>query len=369
MKPYLYFDQEIHPIIRLRFCAYILLILSIYTLPTHLAAATGSKNHISIVGSSTAYPIVSTVVEHFARNSSWPAPVVISMGTGGGFKLFCSDHGTETPDITMASRKIKQSEINNCAANDFKEILEIKIGYDGIAFASSKESQQFNFRETDLYLALAKEVPHPKGYPELVPNPYTKWNEINPSLPRVPIRVYGPPPTSGTRDILIERLIENACTKHDFLRQLAIEDNAEYRRRCYTFREDGAYINSGESDIRIVRKLADEAGTIGILGYNYLDQNSDILQAATIDGISPEFEIIEINSYPLSRPLYLYVKKTRAQSITAIQEFLLEFTSDASWGTEGYLADKGLIPLSLKEQKAWRCELNKLKAALVNECH
>ena len=368
MEPYLRFSCEHKPNLRLRYCAYAIITWIIFAVPINLSAEPGYREYISIVGSSTAYPIVSTVAERFGRSSQWPAPVVISMGTGGGFKLFCGKNGVETPDITMASRRIKQSEIDACAKNGFRNLLEIKIGYDGIAFASAKKSAPFKFTETELYLALAKEVPHPKGYPELVANPYGLWNEISPSLPRVPIRIYGPPPTSGTRDILIEQLIDKACNQHDFLRELASKDNDEFRRRCYTFREDGAYINSGESDIRVVRKLIDDESAVGILGYNYLDQNNDALQAARINGISPVFEIIENGTYPLSRPLYLYVKHNRANSIAGIKEFLLEFTSAGSWGTDGYLVDKGLIPLRPAEQKTWRCALNKLTAGLVNGC-
>ena len=347
---------------------YYLLWLLAVVIATPLGAATGYRNHITIVGSSTAFPIVTTAAERFGKNTRMPAPVVLSMGTGGGFKLFCSGGGLEAPDITMASRRIKQSEVQRCAENGIESIVEIKIGYDGIVFASSNHSQLFHFRGSDLYLALAREVPDPDGKTVLVKNPYQHWDEINPALPKIPIRVYGPPPTSGTRDILAERLMDNSCRKYFFMREMESANPEEYRDRCHTLREDGAYINAGESDIRVVRKLIDDPGALGILGYNYLDQNRDSLQAATINAISPEYEVIENNSYPLSRPLYIYINRNRANVIVGLNDFLLELTSQASWGEDGYLVDKGLIPLKADEVNHWRCKIAMMNASDISGC-
>ena len=343
-------------------------LLSILTLGGANAANVLVRDHITIVGSSTAFPIVSTVAERFKRTSRAPSPVVISMGTGGGFKLFCSDKGTETPDITMASRKLKPSERKLCSEYGIKDITEIKIGYDGIAFASAKQSRPFQFRTKDLYLALAREVPSPDGQQKLVTNPYERWSQINHLLPDIPIRVLGPPPTSGTRDILVEKLIDQACQEYTYLQKMKNSDIDQYRNRCYTFREDGAYINAGENDARIVRKLIDDPKTIGIIGYNFLERNRDLLKAATIDTISPDYEQIEDGTYLLTRPLYIYVNQKRVEYIPNLYEFLLEFTSDSSWGEEGYLADQGLISLTSKERQNERCHVVTMRARDIADC-
>ena len=344
------------------------IVLVVAVLPVSLFAAIDYRNYITIVGSSTAYPIVSTVAERFGKKANALSPVVISMGTGGGFKLFCSDASQQAPDITMASRQMKQSEVNQCNSNGVIDIIELKIGYDGIVFASSRDSAQFDFREKDLYLALANEVPDPEGASELVPNPYRYWSEINPVLPGTPIRVYGPPPTSGTRDMLVERLFDRSCQQYYFLRKLHRENPEAYRKHCHTLREDGAYINAGESDVRVVRKLINDTSAIGVLGYNYLERNREGLKAATINKISPEFEVIEAYEYPLSRPLYLYVNASKSRVIDDMNNFLLEFTSDSSWGADGYLVDKGLIPLAVDEQRQSRCKLAPLVSQFASQC-
>lgn len=343
-------------------------LLSILTINSTVAGEIIPRSHIMIVGSSTAFPIVSSVAERFKRSTNAPSPVVISMGTGGGFKLFCSDKGAQTPDITMASRRLKPSERELCKQHSITEITELKIGYDGIAFTSSKDSPNFSFRMKDIYLALAREVPSPDGEPRLVANPYQRWNQIDPSLPDIPIRVLGPPPTSGTRDILVEKLVDQSCQQFTFLRQLKDSNIDEYHNSCYTFREDGAYINSGENDSRIVRKLADDNNAVGIIGYNFLDRNRDVLKAASIDDNTPEYEKIEDSSYLLTRPLYIYVNQRRIDYIPNLHEFLLELTSDASWGEEGYLVDHGLIPLTAEDRESGHCQIVIMKKNDVTNC-
>ena len=312
------------------------------------------RNYVMIVGSSTAFPIVSTVAERFGRNSESRSPVVEAMGTGGGIKFFCKGTGLATPDIAMASRKLSGAEFRRCQGNGVLDIVEIKIGYDGIAFANAKGAEVFDFNINDLYLALAREVPDPSGKRGLVKNPYTRWGEINESLPDYPIRLLGPPLTSGTRDILVEQLMDAACQKYPVLIEMKKQDASAYADRCYSFREDGLYIDAGENDARVVRKLAVDKEAVGILGYNFLDRNENILQSATIDGISPEFEMIELGSYPLSRPLFVYVKRKHTTLISDLIGFLREFTSERSWGDEGYLVEKGLIPLTLGEREYWQ---------------
>lgn len=313
----------------------------------------GPRQHVRVVGSSTAYPIVAAAAERFARETSVKAPVVESTGTGGGFKLFCAGLGLETPDVVMASRRIKSSEAERCKDNGVSEVVELKIGYDGIVIANARGAPKFELSTRDLYLGLAKEVPDPAGRPELVTNPYTRWGQIDPRLPDLPIRVYGPPPTSGTRDILVERLLARACAEVGFLRRMQEEDEDDYRHRCHALREDGAYVNAGENDARLVRKLIDDPGALGILGYNFVDRNADRLQAARIDGVPARFELIESGEYPMSRPLLLYVKQAHSASVPGLKVFARRVISPEAAGEEGYLLNSGLIPLPEEERRQW----------------
>lgn len=310
------------------------------------------RRHILIVGSSTAYPIVTSAAEHFGKESEFTTPVVESTGSGGGIKLFCSGLGLTTPDIAMASRSMKTSERLDCARNDVNDIREIKIGYDGIVIASTKNTPELSLSKQDLYLALAREVPSSQNPARLVLNPYREWHQINPALPALPIRVMGPPPTSGTRDIFAERVLEDACMRVPPLRALRREDPTRFRNSCHALREDGVFVNAGENDARLVRKLINDPGTLGIFGYNFLDRNRDRLQASGIDGIKPSFELIESAIYPLSRPLYLYVKPRHSALVKGLDAFIDMVVSAEVSGPEGYLIDHGLIPLPLRERAA-----------------
>lgn len=307
------------------------------------------RQHILIVGSSTTYPIVAAAAEKFGRETPLTTPVVESTGSGGGVKLFCAGLGLTTPDIAMTSRRMKDSERQACARNDVNDIREIMIGYDGIVIASTKEAPEFRFSARDLYLALAREVPSPDSRKNLVPNPYREWDQINPALPSLPIRVLGPPPTSGTRDIFAERLLQDACLSVAPLRALRKQDPTQFRQRCQALREDGAFVNAGENDARLVRKLINDPDTLGIFGFNFLDRNRDRLRAASINGIKPEFELIESGIYPLSRPLYLYIKPRHTRLVKGLQEFVDMIVSPEVSGPEGYLVDQGLIPLPASE--------------------
>ena len=313
-----------------------------------------ARRYITVVGSSTAYPIVATAAEHFSRSTQAHAPVVESTGTGGGFKLFCAGVGLETPDVVMASRPMKPLEWKRCRDNGVVDVLELKIGYDGIAVVGAREAPPLKLTRRDLYLALAKEVPDPAGRPRLLANPYRRWSDIDPELPDMAIRVYGPPPTSGTRDILVERVLANACAEEEFLEALREQDKDEYRVRCQSLREDGLYIDSGEDDSRLVRKVTDDPEALAILGFNFLDRNSDRLRGAEIDGVAPAFERIEAGDYPIARPLYLYVKKAHGSVLPDLAAFVREIASSAAWGDEGYLVDKGLIPMPEAERELWR---------------
>lgn len=317
-------------------------------------AAEGGRDNISIVGSSTVYPFSAAVAEQFGKKGSFKTPKVESTGTGGGMKLFCGGIGPQFPDIANASRAIKKSEFEACTKNGVSEIVEVKIGFDGIAVAQSKKAKHsLKLTRKEIYLALAKRVPDPKS-PEdgtLVENPYKTWNEIDPALPKSKIEVLGPPPSSGTRDAFAELALEGGCAQIPWLKAKKESDETFFKNVCMTVREDGAYIEAGENDNLIVQKLEANPNAAGIFGYSYLALNEDKLKPATIDGHSPSYEAIADGSYPVSRPLFFYVKKGHVGVIPGIEEFISEFTSDKASGPEGYLADKGLIALPEVERK------------------
>ena len=311
-----------------------------------------ARDYINIVGSSTVYPFATVVAEQFGKTSRFKTPKVESTGSGGGLKLFCAGVGVEHPDITNSSRRIKNSEVDQCASNGIKWIVEVKIGYDGIVLANTKKAKPFELTLRDVFLALAKDVPDPEGSNKTVPNPYKAWNEINSSLPASKIEVLGPPPTSGTRDAFVELAMEGGCKTFDWIKAMKKKDKPAYKALCHTIREDGAYIEAGENDNLIVQKLEANPRALGIFGFSFLDQNTDIVQGSIINGVEPTFEKIANGDYPVSRPLYFYVKKAHVGVIPGIKEYLAEFTSDKAWGPDGYLSDRGLIPMPDKERQA-----------------
>ena len=278
--------------------------------------------------------------------------MVESTGTGGGFKLFCDGVGVGTADISNASRAIKKSEVENCTKNGVKDVTEVKIGFDGIVLANSKAAPRMSITLEQLYLALAKHVPDGKS--GFKPNPNKQWSDIDSSLPKVNIEVLGPPPTSGTRDAFAELAMEGGCNKIPAMAELKKTDEAKHKAVCHAIREDGAYIEAGENDVLIVRKLEANKNAFGIFGYSFLEQNADKVQGSLINGVSDEYDNIASGRYPISRSLYFYVKKAHVGTIPGIKEFIAEFTSDKAWGPEGYLADKGLIALPTEEREKWR---------------
>ena len=312
------------------------------------AQAQAVRDYISIVGSSTVYPFSTVVAERFGRTTGFKTPKIESTGSGGGFKLFCSGTGVQSPDVTNSSRRVHQSELDECARNGVREIVEIKIGYDGIVLANTKGAPRYQLTREQIFLALAKSVPDPGGA-SLIPNPFRTWAEIDPALPNVAIEVLGPPPTSGTRDAFVELVMEAGCEVFPLIETLA-EDARN--SACQTLREDGAFIEAGENDNLIVQKLEANPTALGIFGYSFLDQNQDKVQGSLIDGMTPEFESIADGSYPVSRPLYSYVKGIHVGEIPGIEEFLAELTSEGAWGEFGYLTDRGLIPLPQTERQA-----------------
>ncbi len=320
------------------------------------------RDHISIVGSSTVFPFTAAVAEQFGRTTEFNTPIVESTGSGGGLKLFCAGKGPRTPDITNASRRIKESEFNMCQANGVTEIIEVKIGYDGIVLANSREAQLMKLTKRDLFLALAKEVPDPKGGENLIPNPNKTWKDVNPSLPDIEIEVLGPPATSGTRDAFNELAMESGCRTFDWIDALRKTDEDRFEAICHTLREDGGFVNSGENDNLIVLKLVDNPNALGMFGFSFLDRNTHKIQGAFIEGAKPNFENISSGKYPIARSMYLYVKTAHIGVIPGMAEFLEEFTSEAAWGPDGYLADKGLIPMQKADRKRFAADVKNLKA-------
>lgn len=322
------------------------------------ASTAFARDQIRIVGSSTVFPFATTVAERFGKSTEFKTPVVESTGSGGGLKLFCSGSSDNDPDITNASRRIKPSEVKKCADNGITDIVEVKIGYDGIVLANSNKAGMLDLSLKDLFLALAKNVPDGEG--KTKPNPYKTWKDVNPSLPDIKIKVMGPPPTSGTRDAFVELAMQGGCKTFDWVKALKKQDKKAFKKLCHTIREDGAFIEAGENDNLIVQKLNANPAAFGIFGFSFLDQNADTIQGSKINGVAPEFENISDGSYPVSRSLQFYVKKDRIGKVPGIKEYLAEFTSEKAWGEEGYLADKGLIPMSGDERKDWAAKANNL---------
>ena len=356
-------------------------------------APAASRDTISIVGSSTVYPFATVVAERFGRSTDFKSPKIESTGTGGGLKLFCSGVGANTPDVTNASRRIKKSEFDNCLSNGVDNVVEVLVGYDGIAIANSAKASQLTLSLRDVYLALAKDVPGESG--ELIANPYSTWKDVNPQLPAVKIEVLGPPPTSGTRDAFVELAMAGGAKSNGDLQALyglgadqeseirtvmkklgvsgavydaiaqskgkAPKGKDVFKALAYAMREDGVYIEAGENDNLIVQKLEANPNAVGIFGYSFLEENGDKVQGSVVDGVAPSFESIASGDYPVSRPLYFYIKGAHVGKIPGIQEYAVEFTSNRAMGEDGYLTERGLIPLGDAERDAVREDIKTLK--------
>lgn len=312
----------------------------------------GAREGIWAAGSSTVFPFATRVAENFNRTTGGAAPRVESLGTGGGIQAFCQGVGPTTPDIANASRPMKKSEFELCQANGVTDIVEIKIGFDGIVIATARAGESFDFRLQDLYLGLAKEVPGAGG--AFVANPATTWNQVNPALPAQRIQVYGPPPTSGTRDAFLELGMAPGARLIPALAAVDEADGDRFEALAHTLREDNAWIDSGENDNAIVQTLTRTPGSLGVFGFSFLEQNMDTVKAETIDGVAPSAETIADGTYPLARSLYIYVKKQHVGVTPGLEQFVMEFMSEASAGRGGYLQDRGLVPLPADELTAQR---------------
>ncbi len=315
---------------------------------------TNARDQINVVGSSTVYPFSTVVAETFGNKTGIKVPKIESTGSGGGMKLFCKGLGTSHPDITNASRRIKKNEFNKCKENGI-DVVEIKVGYDGIVIANSKKAKLLNLTKRQIFLALAKQVPEGnKEGGNLVDNPNKKWSDIDPNLPNKKIEVLGPPPTSGTRDAFNELAIEGGCKTFPKLKAIKKQDKKKYKAICRAVREDGAFIEAGENDNLIVQKLVENENAFGVFGFSFLIENKDKIQGSTVDGMAPTMETIADKSYGVSRPLYFYVKLAHVDVIPGIREFLAEYTSDDSWGPGGYLEERGMIPMPENEREFFK---------------
>ena len=313
-----------------------------------------ARDQINIVGSSTVYPFSTVVAETFGNKTGIKVPKIESTGSGGGMKLFCKGLGTSHPDITNASRRIKKNEFNKCKENGI-DVVEIKVGYDGIVIANSKKAKLLNLTKRQIFLALAKQVPEGnKEGGSLVDNPNKKWSDIDPNLPNKKIEVLGPPPTSGTRDAFNELAIEGGCKTFPKLKAIKKQDKKKYKAICRAVREDGAFIEAGENDNLIVQKLVENENAFGVFGFSFLIENEDKIQGSTVDGMAPTMETIADKSYGVSRPLYFYVKLAHVDVIPGIREFLEEYTSEDSWGPGGYLEERGMIPMPENEREFFK---------------
>jgi phosphate transport system substrate-binding protein len=302
-----------------------------------------ARDQIRIVGSSTVYPFTTSVAENFGKTSGMKTPVVESTGTGGGVKLFCAGVGDDHPDFVNASRPIKKAEFETCQKNGVTDIVELKIGFDGLTFANAKSGPEVGFTKQQIFMALAAEVPDKDG--KLVANPYMKWSDIDASLPDAKIEVLGPPPTSGTRDSFVELVMEKGAEKFEGLAAMKKADAKAFEKVWKSVRSDGAYVEAGENDNLIVQKLEANPAAYGIFGYSFLEENADKIKGSAVDGIVPTYETVSSGEYKVARPLFIYAKKQHVGKVPGMAEFVAEYVSPKAMGEDGYLADKGLVPL------------------------
>ncbi len=309
------------------------------------------RNRVAVVGSSTLFPFSAAAAEQFSARGRFKTPRVESTGTGGGFAIFCRGLGLGFPDISNASRRIKKSEFETCQKNGVTEIVEIKLGYDGIVIANSKAATPVTLTKQEVYQALAKDIYDPAKQ-AFVPNPFMNWNEINPNLPAIKIDVMGPPPTSGTRDAFAELVMAKGAQEVPEMKALKEKDDKEFQKRALTLREDGAWKDSGENDSLIVQALSRSPEQFGVFGFSSFEENLDRLQAAPLNGVEPSAEAIIDGKYAASRSLYFYVKKANVAVVPGLQEFAMELLSDHAAGLRGYLRGKGMVPLHPDERAA-----------------
>ena len=316
-------------------------IIAIATLAALATTTANARDEIRIVGSSTVFPFSTAVAEQFGKKTDFATPVVEATGSGGGLKLFCAGVGAEHPDIANASRRMKLKEFELCKANGVTDIIEVKIGFDGIVIGNAIDAPAFDLTRKDIYKALAKDV---SQYGRVAANSFKTWDEVNPSLPAQAIEVLGPPPTSGTRDAFEELAIQMGAREAGL-------DKKDAKKTV--IRDDGAYIESGENDNLIVSKLEADPAKLGVFGFSFLDQNADRIKGSKVDGVEPTFDNIASGDYPVSRSLWFYVKKAHIGVIPGIEDYMAEFVDDDAIGEDGYAVEKGLIPLEDDERETF----------------
>lgn len=330
-----------------------------------------SRDSIRIVGSSTVFPFTTAVSENYGSTSGFRTPVVEATGTGGGMNLFCAGVGLRHPDITGASRRMLPTELDLCRRNGVTSITEIMIGFDGIVVTRGAGTPALDFERSELFLALAATIPMPvddsgeavfsadgemlpgRDFNDVaayscdafIPNPHRLWSDIANDLPADRIEVIGPPPTSGTRDSWIELGIQPGARQIECLDALRGSDRGRFEEVSSRLREDGPWIDGGENDNVIVQTIANSSTAVGVFGYSYLEQNSDRLVAATIEGVEPEYDDISEGVYPIARSMFMYVKNQHVAAVPGIAEWIEELTSEDAFGPFGYLADRGLVAL------------------------
>lgn len=319
-----------------------------FALLTSSTNALAARDYVWAAGSSTVFPFATRVAENFSKKTGRKSPKIESLGTGGGFKLFCGGVGDAYPDIANASRPMKKSEFDACAAKGVKDIVELKVGFDGIVIAADKGAPDYALKTEHLYLALAANV---LRYGKFVPNPYDSWDDINRSLPKSRILVYGPPPTSGTRDAFIELGIEAGARKFPVADKLHASDEKAFKAQVDPLRKSG-WIDAGENDNAIVQTLTKTPGALGVFGWSFLEENMDEVKGMPVNGVRPSVGTISDGTYPLSRSLYIYVKKANLGVTLGLKEYVAEFVSDAATARGGYLQGRGLIPLPAAQHAA-----------------
>ncbi len=292
-----------------------------------------SRDAVWAVGSSTVYHFAAAVAEQAAKGDI-KAPKIEQNGTGAGIKLFCAGIGSQHPDIANASRRMKKSEYEDCVKNGVDKIVEIQVGLDGIAFAEASGGPNMQLTPEDVYKALAA---NPYGKPQTAKN----WSDVNPSLPAIPILVYGPPSTSGTRDALKELILTKGCESDPAMKELKKTDEEKQKKICGDVREDGAYVDSGEADNLIVQKISANPKAIGVFGFSYLEENMDKLKGISMSGVAPTYATISDFSYPGARPLYIYVKQAHLEAVPGLKAFVAEWAK--AWAPDGYLKKKGMV--------------------------
>ena len=307
-----------------------------------MSDAASARDQIRIVGSSTVYPFTTAVAEQFGKSGAGKTPVVESTGTGGGMKLFCAGVGESHPDLTNASRAMKKGEFDDCQKNGVKDIVEIKVGIDGLTIAQSKAGPASKLTMEQVFLALAAQVPDKDG--KLIPNPNKTWSDVDKALPNIKIEVLGPPPTSGTRDSFHELFMEIGAKKIAALKDLQ-KDSKAFDKVWKSMRKDGAFVEAGENDNVIVQKLEANKNAFGIFGYSFLEENTAKLKGVAIDGVEPDYDAISSGKYKGARPLFVYVKKQHVGVVPGIDKFVAEYVSPKALSKDGYLARKGLVAL------------------------